>query len=70
VDFLHIHAKNPEYRGAFGNLHRIKIHFREFLYDIRSETQQTPGALDGERLFLSSGSQVVKTPKISFFAGF
>jgi hypothetical protein len=32
VDFLHIHAKNPDYRGCFGSLQGIKIHFREFLY--------------------------------------
>jgi hypothetical protein len=25
--------KNPDYRGCFGGLQGIKIHFHEFLYD-------------------------------------
>jgi hypothetical protein len=33
VDFLYIHAKNPDYRGCLCSLQGIKIHFREFLYD-------------------------------------
>jgi hypothetical protein len=42
VDFLHIHAKNPDYPACFRSLQGIKIHFREFLYGFMRETQQTP----------------------------
>jgi hypothetical protein len=33
-DFLHIHAKNPDYPASLCSLQGIKIHFREFLYDL------------------------------------
>jgi hypothetical protein len=42
VDFLHIHAKNPDYPACFRSLQGIKIHFREFLYGFMREAQQTP----------------------------
>jgi hypothetical protein len=45
VDFLHVHAKNPDYWGCFGSLQGIKIHIREFLYYIYAEAQQTARVL-------------------------
>jgi hypothetical protein len=42
VDFLHIHAKNPDYRGCFCSLFGIKIHFREFLYDFAPKRNKLP----------------------------
>jgi hypothetical protein len=33
VEFLHVHAKIPDYRGSLCSLSGIKIHFREFLYN-------------------------------------
>ncbi|MDR2094826.1 MAG: hypothetical protein LBP76_04825, partial [Treponema sp.] len=41
---LHIHAKNPDYRGCLCSLQGIKIHFREFLYNFTLKRNKLLGA--------------------------
>jgi hypothetical protein len=45
VDFLHIHAKNPDQWACFRSLHGINIHIYEYLYRFMREAQQTPSSL-------------------------
>ncbi|MDR1903440.1 MAG: hypothetical protein LBQ88_14335, partial [Treponema sp.] len=47
VDFLHIHAKNPDQWACFRSLQGINIHKYEYLYHFMREAQQTPRALQG-----------------------
>jgi hypothetical protein len=51
VEFLHIHAKIPDYRGSANlrfecSLSGIKIHFREFLYNFALKRNKLLGLAD------------------------
>ncbi|MDR0589887.1 MAG: hypothetical protein LBG25_05025, partial [Spirochaetaceae bacterium] len=59
MEFLHIHAKIPDYRGSLCSLSGIKIHFCEFLYNFALKRNKLLG------LVFPTGCMSAVCPKLA-----